>query len=333
MQESRNPELIIVLGASAGGLNAITELVGQFKKEWNAAVFIVIHLSKVGLGQFLIHRLQKYTNFSCSMARHGEKIEAGNIYLPSPDQHLLMKDGEIVLGEGPTENRWRPSIDILFRSAAVHYTNRVIGIIMTGFLNDGVSGMSAIKKSGGFAIVQDPEEAEYPDMPLAVLNHMEVDYRVPLSQMGESIQTIIDEEILLQITPPLEVVKESEIAETAIISIDEVQKFGEVEFVACPDCGGTLWTVQGDVVKRYRCHVGHAYTEMDLLLRQSEGLEATLWIALRMMEERRSLFRKIAKAEKTKGLNRISAANFKRAEELEEHINKLKHLLFATRKT
>jgi len=119
-------------------------------------VFIVLHLSKVGLGDFLVHRLQKYTTYSCSVAVDNETIQTDHIYIAPPDQHLLVKDGRIVIGQGPAENRWRPSIDVLFRSVAVNYGNRVIGIILTGYLNDGTSGMDAIKRSGGKCIVQDP---------------------------------------------------------------------------------------------------------------------------------------------------------------------------------
>jgi two-component system chemotaxis response regulator CheB len=333
MQENTEPELIIVVGASAGGLNAITELVGQFNKEWKAAVFIVVHLSKMGLGEFLIHRLQKYTDYSCSMARDGEKIEAGNIYLPNPDQHLIIKDGHIVLGEGPSENRWRPSIDVLFRSAAAYYTNKVVGIILTGFLNDGMSGMSAIQRSEGKTIVQDPKEAEYSDMPLAVLENMQVDYCVSLSQMGATIQQLVDEKSGHVAVAPDEVIREAEIAHDVVISIDAVSSMGDKLSVACPDCGGGLWHVEGDPAKHYRCHIGHSYSERDLIIRQNESLESTLWIALRIMEERRSLFKKIAKGEQDKGFNRLANEHLKKSDELEVHIDKLKQLLFSAKKS
>ncbi|MCW3106989.1 MAG: hypothetical protein JWQ09_1495, partial [Segetibacter sp.] len=144
---------IITIGASAGGLNAISELVAQLPEGLNAAVFIVIHLSKVGLGEFLITRLQKYTPFTCIIPKDREEIESGHIYIAPPDTHLLIRNGKAGLGHGPAENRWRPSIDVLFRSAAAHYGNRVIGIILTGYLNDGTAGMSAIKRSNGYCIV------------------------------------------------------------------------------------------------------------------------------------------------------------------------------------
>src|SRR3954468_5150563 len=125
----RKPEFVITLGGSAGGLNALTEVVTHLPDKMNAAVFIVLHLSKVGLGDFLVHRLQKYSSYRCKIAKNGDKIEANHIYIAPPDQHLLVKEDEVVLGQGPAENRWRPSIDVLFRSAAVSYGSKVIGII------------------------------------------------------------------------------------------------------------------------------------------------------------------------------------------------------------
>jgi two-component system chemotaxis response regulator CheB len=219
-EHTKKPEFIITIGASAGGLNAMTEVVTQLSEQMNAAIFIVLHLSKVGLGDFLVHRLQKYTDYTCRIARDGEKIEANHIYIAPPDQHLLVKEDEIVIGLGPAENRWRPSIDVLFRSAAVSFGSRAIGIILTGFLNDGTSGMSAIKRSGGHLIVQDPNQAEYPDMPLSVLESIEVDYCLPLNKMGEAIKTIINNSEPKINTVPQEVVREAEIAEKVVTTID-----------------------------------------------------------------------------------------------------------------
>ena len=329
------PDFIITIGASAGGLNAMTEVIAQLPEEINAAVFIVLHLSKVGLGDFLVHRLQKYTGYSCKIAKNGDKIEANHVYIAPPDQHLLVRENEVVLGQGPAENRWRPSIDVLFRSAAVSYGSKVIGIILTGYLNDGTSGMWAIKRSGGHCIVQDPNEAEYPDMPLSVLESMEVDHCVSLRQMGETVSAIISSSKTEGEKPknnaPAEVVKEAEIAEKVATGMDNVEQVGTPALLACPDCGGGLWSVDNDAIKRYRCHVGHSYTEKDLLIKQSESLEATLWVALRMMEERRSLLTRISTDESKKGLLRMGAIYQKRASDLEEHIGKLKELLFSAK--
>ncbi|HEX8357800.1 MAG TPA: chemotaxis protein CheB, partial [Segetibacter sp.] len=257
-----------------------------------------------------------------------------HIYIAPPDKHLLVKDDEIVIGLGPAENRWRPSIDVLFRSAAVSYGNRTIGIVLTGFLNDGTAGMSAIKRSGGYCIVQDPNQAEYPDMPLAVLESLEVDYCVPLNKIGEAVKEIIHNNTTphAALAIPAEVRKEAEIAEKVVTRMDAVAQMGEHSYFACPDCGGGLWTLKDDGMKRYRCHIGHSYSEKDLLIKQSESLEATLWIALRMMEERRSLLMKLSEEDIKKGLNRIGLSHKQRAADLEEHIEKLKEVLYSAQK-
>jgi two-component system chemotaxis response regulator CheB len=332
MFNNKKPGYYITIGASAGGLNAATELISQLTEDMNVAVFVCLHLSKVGLGNFLIHRLQKYTPYKCKLATHGDKIEANTIYLAPPDEHLLINEDEIILGSGPAENRWRPSIDVLFRSAAAHHGEKVIGIILTGYLNDGTSGMLAIKRSGGCCIVQDPNEAEYPDMPLSVLESMEADYCVSLNKMGETIQQVINTREVQGIPPPHDVVTEAEIAEKVAIDINLVSDLGEYAKFSCPDCGGGLWQVKDDKIDRYRCHVGHAYSRDNLLHKHSEQLEATLWVALRMMEERRNLLNSISEKENGKGLQRLGQSHKQRAEDIEVHIQKLKEVLFSTQK-
>ena len=180
MEIKEGPQHIIVIGTSAGGLNALSELVSQLKKEWDAAYFVVLHLSRKGISDFLVHQLQQYTTLPCQLGNNDQDIEKGHIYIAIPNFHLLIKKGKVRLGNGPTENRWRPSIDVLFRSAAASYNSHVTGIILTGLLDDGTSGMWAINRTGGTLVVQDPNEAEYPDMPLAVLNRMEADYCITL---------------------------------------------------------------------------------------------------------------------------------------------------------
>src|SRR3954454_22935069 len=136
---------VVVIGASAGGLNALSELVGQLNPEMNIAVFIVLHLSSTGIGDYLVQRLQQFTSLKCTKAHDKDKIEKGHIYIAPPRHHLLLKENSSMLGNGPIENRWKPSIDVLFRSAAVNFATRTIGIILTGLLDDGRAGMSAIK--------------------------------------------------------------------------------------------------------------------------------------------------------------------------------------------
>lgn len=329
----KNPKFVIVIGASAGGMNALTELVAQIEEGMDAAVFIVFHLSRTSISDFLIQRLQPHTNLTCTIAKDGEEIEKDHIYIATSNYHLLVKKNKIVLGGGPEENRWRPSIDVLFRSAAAAYSTRTIGIVLTGMLDDGTTGMDAIIRSGGTSIVQDPNEAEYPDMPLNVLNNMEVDYCIPLSKMGKVISEITqtDRE---EKPAPQDVIVESEIAERVVVDFDNVKAIAEKSIYACPDCGGGLWYLENGSsnVNRYRCHIGHAYSEKDLVVKQSEVLESTLWIALRIMEERRNLLKKMEEDSEKKGYKRMASGYEEKKDELLVHIDNLKKVLFETKK-
>lgn len=326
---SKHPKFIVVIGASAGGLNALSEMVQHLEKGLDTAYCIVLHLSRKGIGDFVVHTLQKVTSLSCSLAKNGDPIERDSIYVARPNQHMLVKDNKFLLGAGPEENRWRPSIDVLFRSAAVAYSSHAIGIILSGLLDDGTSGMWAIKRSGGKCIVQDTDEAEYPDMPFSVINHMEVDHVAALVEIGPKIADIIEHTKGDRTPAPEDVIAESKIAETTAVGIDDVSKLNvEQSIFACPDCGGGLWDVKNDVIKRYRCHIGHAYTERDLILKQAEAAGSTLWVALRMMEERKHLLRKMEVDSNKKGYKSIAANNVEKQDELGRHIDKLKEILF-----
>ena len=196
------------------------------------------------------------------------------------------------------------------------------------------TGMLAIKRSGGTCIVQDPNEAEYPDMPLSVLNNMEVDYCIPLHQMGETIFeiTILNPE---EIPAPQDVIIESEIAERVVVDYENIKQLGVKSIYACPDCGGGLWEInkQNGKSDRYRCHIGHSYSEKDLVVKQGEVLESTLWIALRIMEERRNLLKKMEDDNNKKGLSKMAASYQEKGADIQFHVDKMKEILFATQNT
>ncbi len=327
------PKFIVVVGASAGGLNSVIELTAQLKEEMNVSVFVVLHIIKMSLTDVLVNRLQMLTAFTCKQAEDGERIKTNHLYLAPPDVHLLIGDGVMTLGRGPQENRWRPSIDMLFRSAAAAYNSRVIGIILTGLMQDGTAGMEAIKRSGGTLIVQDPEEAEYPDMPQSVLQNMEVDYCVSLSKMGAIISEKTRNGLPPQKEVPHDIAVEADLSRKVAISIDTLASVGTHSPFSCPDCGGHLYFVNSENVEHYKCHVGHSYTEGDLLFQMTNSLEATLWVALRMMEERRLLLDKMSKEEQGKGWVHSAEQKRTRASEMKTHIERLKELLFATKAT
>lgn len=330
------PKFIIVVGASAGGMNALSELVSQLQPRMDAAIFIVMHISRTSIGDFLMHRLQPLTSLPCTVATDGAIINKNHIYIASPNLHLLVKKGIILLGRGPEENRWRPSIDVLFRSAAAAYSTRAIGVILTGLLDDGTNGMLAIKRSGGTCIVQDPNEAEYPDMPLSVLNNMEVDYSIKLSDMGEVIDNITQTDPVDK-PAPNDVLIESQIAERVVVNYEHVKQLGEKSIYGCPDCGGGLWSINESEdgvhkVDRYRCHIGHSYSENDLVIKQGEIFESTLWTALRIMEERRNLLKKMEDDNTKKGFTSFANNYKQKVSDIQVHVDKLKEVLFDSQK-
>jgi two-component system, chemotaxis family, protein-glutamate methylesterase/glutaminase len=327
----QSPKFIIVIGASSGGLTALSEIVGQFDEKLDASFFVVLHLSKTAISDYLLHRLQPLTQLKCMIAKDRMPLHRGHIYIAPPNEHLIVIKDQIVVGYGPEENFWRPSIDVLFRSAAAAYNARVIGAILTGFLSDGTAGMQAIKKSGGTTIVQDPNEAEAPDMPLSVLSNMEVDHIVKLGQFGD-VLTKVTQHDPEAVEPPADVTAEANLVERMVVGIERVQDLGEQSPYTCPDCGGTLWKVGHGENERFRCFTGHAYDENELLIKQSENVESTIWVAVRMMEERKNLYTKIAKQHEGKGHSRLASSYKLSADDLSKHIDNFKQILISMHK-
>ncbi|HEY0580189.1 MAG TPA: chemotaxis protein CheB [Candidatus Nitrosocosmicus sp.] len=327
-----HPKFIITIGASAGGISYIVEFLANLNGNPDVAIFIVMHMAEINHLEYVLERLQNNTALVCKIADNEDKIQSGHVYLAKPGYHLIIDRNQISLGNGATENRWRPSIDVLMRTAAVDYNSRTIGIILSGLLTDGTAGMIAIKKCGGVCIVQKPEDAEYPDMPLSVLENMDVDYVLSIPEMVTVIQEKLKNGIPSVKEPPIELKAEAEIAKRVSIGIENVKELGIRSNYTCPDCGGGLWEIKGDNIVRYRCFTGHAFTENELLLRQTKELENTLWIALRMLEERSNLLQKMYKEESSKGLIKSAQNKKERYEQLVEHIQRLKKILFETNK-
>lgn len=325
----QQPRHIVVIGTSAGGFNALIELVSQLKPEVDAAYFVVLHLSGTSISGFLASKLQQHTTLKCILAMDELPIQKGYIYVAVPNHHLIVTREAVRLNHGPSENRWRPSIDMLFRSAAAHFSSRVIGIVLTGLLNDGTAGMSAIKRSGGITIVQNPDEAEYPDMPFSVFNAMEVDYVVSLTEMGSLLEELTRHAPPEEKGAPEDVAIEANITEKVVTSIDATQKLGEKTVYTCPDCGGVLFEHGRDAIQKFKCHIGHSYTTRDLLLKQSEETESSLRYAIRSLEQRRALFETLGERYSRSG-NKLMASDYtKRAGEINDHINNLKRIIAA----
>ncbi|HEY4131259.1 MAG TPA: chemotaxis protein CheB [Gemmatimonadaceae bacterium] len=286
---------IVVIGASAGGVEALQDLVRSLPPTLPAAVFVVLHFPEHGTS-VLPRILSRAGPMTAIHAVDCESIVRGRIYVAPPDHHLLL-DGKVVrVIRGPRENGNRPAIDPLFRSAAIAYGPRVIGVVLTGNLDDGTSGLAAIKRRGGFAVVQDPEDALFPSMPRSALENVRVDRVVPIRQLAkiliESIKDAAPSDTLPVSQSDL---MENELSAGNLDAIEHPEQHpGRVSAFSCPDCGGVLWEIHDGEFTRFRCRVGHAWTGDALYEQQSNTFEDALWTALRSLEENASLSRQIA---------------------------------------
>jgi two-component system chemotaxis response regulator CheB len=317
---------IIVIGASVGGVEALSQLVGQFPPDLAATVFIVQHVFPTATG-YLAQILDRAGPLPATMAEDGEDFQPAHIYIAPPDHHLLVKAGYLRLTRGPRENRVRPAIDPLFRSAAAAHNARVVGVVLTGMQDDGTAGLLAVKRCGGIAMVQDPAEAPYPDMPLSALEHVEIDYCLPISRMGPVLYRLTQEPPLDTPPIPQDILLEVEMIEHAEHSSNGAAQLGTLALLTCPDCGGPLWEFQQNKLTRYRCRVGHGYTAESLLAGQSEMTEYALWTAVRTMEDRARVLTNLARGRREHNQSKVAKLYETQAEELQGHAQHLRKLL------
>jgi two-component system chemotaxis response regulator CheB len=322
-----HPPRIIVIGASAGGLEALDQLLGQLPTDIPAAIIIVQHMAPEISGSVLVNTLAKYRAFDAALATDGEMFRNGRIYIAPPDSHLLIKGTRLLVTKGARENRYRPSIDPLFRSAAVTHGPGVIGVVLTGMLDDGTAGLSAIKRCGGTTVVQDPKDATYPGMPQSALDNLTVDFCIPVGEMGPLLDRLARAPGSERVPIPRDIRTEAIIAERVLSDVSQVEGLGAQVPYNCPNCGGVLWDMKTTNLKRYRCHTGHSFTSAALLASQSEKVEETLWISLRMFEERKNLLNSMAKSD-TRTAGRTSYA--RRAKDAEVHIERIREMLLAS---
>ena len=321
--QAQKPDYLIVIGTSAGGMPALTRLVAQLPAQLPAAVLVVQHLAPTSSGQLLVRRLAAATGLCCRLAEHGQLLEAGHLYLAPADRHLLVRENQLLVTKGPRENNYRPAADALFRSAAAYFGAAVIGVVLTGMLHDGTAGLDQIKRAGGLAVVQDPLEAEFPSMPESALSNVAIDYTVPVAEMGALLTRLVRAPAPAPTLIPDDIVLEAAIAERVVGTTEEIARLGTPVPLTCPDCGGTLWQLNAGNVLRYRCHTGHAYSVGALLDDSRRSLEETLWVALRMMEERKNLLTNLA----SQGRGIVTAGQEERVVEIKRHINRLREFL------
>ena len=312
---------IIVIGASAGGIEAVREVVSRLPPDLEAAVFVVLHLPQ-GSRSILPEIISRSGPLPAAHAVDGERIELGRIYVAPPDHHMLLDQDRVVLSRGPHHNRHRPAVDPLFGSAARAYGARVIGVVLSGTLDDGTAGLAKIKRNGGVALVQDPSTAAFPGMPENALSLVDVDQSVPVEKLGQAIVDRVGQPAAGEGGPSDPRLDEE--FEGNIGTRTDMERIGKPSVYACPECHGSLWEFDEDGVLQFRCRVGHSFSSEGLLVEHDGSLEATLWSAVRALEENASLRRRLAKRMHSSNLAELYD---RKASESERHAGVLRELL------
>src|SRR5262245_21710229 len=319
------------MGASAGGIEALKRVLPHLAGDTPAAVFVVLHLAAHSPGH-LVPILQRDCKLRVAWAQDNDPIEYGSVYVAPADQHLLLEDGRMRVVHGPKENRHRPAIDPLFRSAAWAFGPRVAGVVLTGMLDDGTAGLWAVKSCGGISIVQEPDEAEYPEMPSNAIRNLEVDYVLGLEKIGPFLNRLARTESANGTPPakPGNLVPENRFAKMTNHNGD-MTGLGKPSSFTCPSCQGTLWELEEGGLLRYRCHTGHAFAADSLLVEQSEAIEEALYSALRALQEKAAMSRRMADRYESR-FPLLNAQHQAKATELDESAAII-HRLLSGRKT
>ncbi len=290
------PKGIVAVGASAGGVEALGEMAAGLPADLPNALLVALHLP-ANAPSVLARIIDRSGPLPAMPAKDGAPLEAGVIYVAVPNHHLLVADHQVLLSEGPTENGHRPAINALFRSVALHFGPRSIGVLLSGVLDDGVLGMAAIRSRGGITIAQHPDEAVFAAMPTNAIQAGVVDHRVAAADVGNLLAQLADRELEEQdmdkhMQPDDSMELENRIAMGRRFSTSfDSEALGPHSGYTCPDCNGSLIMVSE---KNYRCRVGHAWTADALLKARDDEIEGALWVALRSLQEKAKLSRKLA---------------------------------------
>ena len=316
---------VVVVGASAGAIQALSALVAGLPADFAGSLFIVVHMSP-DVRSKAPEILARAGPLPVVAPQDMTVIAPGRIYISSPDRHMLIDRDRVLIVRGPKENRHRPAIDPLFRSAAWSYGPRVVGVVLTGSGDDGAAGLWAIKSCGGKTIVQDPESAAHPEMPENALLHNEIDHCVALDEIPPLLTRLAHEPVDGHEVPRRQSLKTEVEFDTMGRDISDMGSLGKLSPFTCPACRGALWELQDGGILRYRCHTGHAFSEQSLRAEQSNAIEEGLYSALRAVEEKATLLRRLTKGWREKHPH-IVADYETRAEELEQSADVLRKML------
>jgi two-component system, chemotaxis family, protein-glutamate methylesterase/glutaminase len=312
---------IVVVGASAGGVEALTRLVPEFPPEFPAALFVVLHMSSTGTS-VLPDILARGGSLPTSVPHDGEKVDRGHVYVAPPDRHLLLAGSRVHLSAGPRENGHRPAIDPLFRSAARTYGPRVIGIVLSGTLDDGAAGARLVKERGGAVLVQSPEDALYAAMPEHAAAVTDVDGVLPAGGIAARVAELVEEPLEARWEARAEARNE---AERSAVAAAADAEHGEPAELSCPECGGPLWERGEGQFVHFACRVGHVYSPESLIAEQGTSLERALWTATRGLYERADLYRRLAR--RAEDRTALAERFERRASAAEEHAEAIREAL------
>lgn len=301
---------LIILGGSAGSLEALSPLFTELPRDLGAAVLVVVHVpphTRSALPQIL----QRRSALSVKHAEDGDLLRAGQALVAPPDRHLLVEGDHVRLTRGPRECRTRPAVDPALRTAARWAGRRAIGVVVSGALDDGTAGMLALRSRGGTCVVQSPSDASYPSMPQSVIDHLTPDHIVPIAELASLLVELTSEDLVDAPTSdvPIEPTVPELEPDQAAPEIDAARQDrpGVPSAFSCPDCHGVLWEVRDGPMLRFRCRVGHAYSAQSLLADQEESVEDAMWSAYRALEESAAMAGRLAHRLGERGLPEVAA--------------------------
>ena len=322
---------IVVIGASAGGLQALSTIVEALPAGLRASILVVMHSSSNGQG-VLPQILERISSLPAAFAVDGEVLAHARIYIAPPDLQLIVGPDRLALVHGPRENGFRPAIDPLFRTAAREHGPRVIGIVLSGALSDGTYGLSLIKHYGGVAVVQEPSDAVIPSMPQSAIRYVDVDHVLPAAEIGPLIARLTSESADEKGRTAMPRAKEPEpqdaSEETEVRDMNQL--YGRPSGLTCPDCGGALWEVQDGRVLRYQCHVGHQYAPENLEAGQRDAIDSALWSAVRVLEEHVELKTRMSNRAAAHGMMIVSRGFAEGARDARRQAQRIRAVLFNT---
>jgi two-component system chemotaxis response regulator CheB len=319
---------LVVIGASAGGVGSLQRVVEHLPAEFAAAILIVLHLPD-GIRSMLPQILTRAGNLPAVPAVDNDPIIPGRVLIAPAGFHLTVQDGHVRITRGAREHGHRPAIDPLFRSAAIAYRSRTIGVVLSGLLDDGTVGLREIKRAGGVAIVQDPRDTEWPSMPESALNHVAVDYCVPAGQIGRLLDELVGSGTRSAPMSNDDDTLAREELDELTRHRDEHDHPGEPSPYSCPECGGVLWELRDGELIRFRCRVGHAYTSETLTTEQAHVVEHALWSALRALEEQAAVCRRMAERARRQRRPASAKRYEDRVRELEQQAQDVRNLVLA----